>query len=48
MSAARPGLFSGLVHFAFNKYDFFLFVCLKTCSVIHNFLDLELGLHVVA
>lgn len=26
MSAARPGLFSGLVHFAFNKYDFF--VCL--------------------
>lgn len=27
MSAARPGLFSGLVHFAFNKYDF-LFVCL--------------------
>lgn len=47
MSAARPGLFSGLVHFAFNKYDF-LFVCLKTCSVIHHFLDSELGLHVVA
>lgn len=30
MSAACPGLFSGLVHFAFNKHDFWggLFVCL--------------------